>query len=166
MDEILSKIGFDYRVALANLVNFLIVLWVLHRFAFPKIQEVLSERQAKIHKGLKDAKDAAQAKINAEKAAQRSLDNAHGEAHAIVAEGQIEAKKIVEQAHEAGLKEKAGIVASAQKVIDAEKLKATDEVKKSGQSLVESALRRVFQEDVSDEQHQVYAKKVASYIHD
>ena len=64
MEEILSKIGFDYRVALANLVNFLIVLWVLQKFAFPKIQIVLAERQAKIRKGLADAEAAKQAKLN------------------------------------------------------------------------------------------------------
>jgi len=93
MEEILSKIGFDYRVALANLINFLIVLWILQKFAFPKIQEVLSERQAKIRKGLRDAEEAKQAKIDAEKSAESTRDSAHTEARVIVAGGQSEAKR-------------------------------------------------------------------------
>ncbi len=166
MEEILSKIGFDYRVALANLVNFLIVFWVLYRFAFPKIQAVLSERQAKIHKGLQDAEDAAKAKLDAQDLAKKSLDDARAEARGIVSDGESEAKKIVEKAHGEGEIEKGLLVASAQKVIDAEKMKAENDLKNQGQSLVESALKNVFANDVSDEQHQAYAKKVASYIHD
>lgn len=166
MEEILSKIGFDYRVALANLVNFLIVLWVLQKFAFPKIQTVLSERQAKIHKGIQDAEEAKKARSQAEKDVESALLDAHDKARGIVADGQTEAQNIIDQARDAGNIEKASLVASAQKIIDTEKLKAESELKTKGQSLVEDALRQVFQNDITDEQHQVYANKVATYLND
>jgi F-type H+-transporting ATPase subunit b len=166
MEEILSKIGFDYRVAFANLINFLIVLWVLAKFAFPKIQKVLSDRQARIHKGLRDAEAAAQAKIDAEKAGDVVRDSAHAEARTIVSDGQSEAQKIIDQAYVAGMDEKEALVASAQKVIDTEKLKAEGELKAKGQDLVEDALKNVFQNDITDKQHQAYANKVATYLND
>jgi len=166
MEEILAKIGFDYRVALANLVNFLIVLWVLQKFAFPKIQEVLAERQTKIRKGIQDAEDAKRAKLDAEKAADATRDSAHGEARGIVTDGQLEAAKIIDQAQLAGQDEKDALVASAQKVIDTEKLKAESDLKAKGQSLVEETLKKVFKNDVTDEQHQAYANKVATYLND
>ncbi len=56
--EILGKIGFDWQVALANLVNFLIILFILKKFAFPPIKKIIQERQDKISEGLEKAKEA------------------------------------------------------------------------------------------------------------
>jgi F0F1-type ATP synthase membrane subunit b/b' len=40
---ILGKIGFDWQVALANLVNFLIIFWILKKFAFKPVREILQK---------------------------------------------------------------------------------------------------------------------------
>jgi len=56
--------------------------------------------------------------------------------------------------------------ASSQKVINTEILKAESDLKIAGQVLVEKALRKVFQNDVTEEQHQAYANKVATYLND
>ncbi len=56
--EILGKIGFDWQVALANLVNFLIIFFILKKFAFKPIQKILKERQDKISEGLIKAQEA------------------------------------------------------------------------------------------------------------
>ncbi|MBI1866370.1 MAG: ATP synthase F0 subunit B [Candidatus Staskawiczbacteria bacterium] len=56
--EILGKIGFDWQVALANLVNFLIILFVLRKFAFNPIKKLIQERQGKIDEGLEKAEEA------------------------------------------------------------------------------------------------------------
>ena len=56
--EILQKIGFDWQVALANLFNFLIILFVLKRFAFKPIKKLIQNRQDKINEGLQKAEEA------------------------------------------------------------------------------------------------------------
>jgi len=56
--EILQKIGFDWQVALANLVNFLIILFLLKKFAFKPIGKLIKDRQDKINEGLQKTKEA------------------------------------------------------------------------------------------------------------
>lgn len=166
MEEILSKIGFDYRVALANLVNFLIVFFILYKFAFPKIQSVLTERQTKIRKGLKDAEDAEKAKRKAEEEAEKTRGKAHQQAKEIIAEGQKERAHIIAQADEEGRAQKESQIKDAQKVISAEKHKAESEVREYGQALMQKTLKNLFQEDVSDEVHDQYAQKVLTYLNE
>lgn len=55
---ILQKIGFDWQVALANLVNFLIILFILKKFAFKPIKKIIEDRQDKINEGLLKAEEA------------------------------------------------------------------------------------------------------------
>ena len=56
--EILSKIGFDWKVALANTINFLIVFFVLSKIIFPSIKKMIEERQKKISEGLNKSEEA------------------------------------------------------------------------------------------------------------
>lgn len=56
--EILGKIGFDWPVALANTINFLIVFFLLKKFVFPSVSNFITERQKQIEQGLEKAKEA------------------------------------------------------------------------------------------------------------
>ena len=48
----LSKVGFDWQVALANTVNFLIVFFILKKFVFPPVKKMVEDRQRIINEGL------------------------------------------------------------------------------------------------------------------
>ena len=50
--EGLSRIGFDWQVALANTINFLIVFFILKKFVLPPIKKMIEERQKLINEGL------------------------------------------------------------------------------------------------------------------
>jgi len=56
--EILQKIGFDWQVALANLFNFLVILFLLKKFAFKPVGKLIKDRQDKISEGLQKAEEA------------------------------------------------------------------------------------------------------------
>jgi len=43
--QILSNLGFDWQIAFANLINFLIILWLLKRYAFTPIKNTLETRK-------------------------------------------------------------------------------------------------------------------------
>ena len=54
---ILGNLGLDPGLFIAQLVNFLVVLLVLWRFAYRPLLKLLSERTEKIEGGLKMAKE-------------------------------------------------------------------------------------------------------------
>jgi F-type H+-transporting ATPase subunit b len=119
--EILGKIGFDWQVALANLVNFLIIFFVLKKFAFKPIGKIIKERQEKIQKGLDDAKQAESALSVANSTKEEIIKEAKDEARKIVTNGEVLGKSIVKDAEAKALLEKENILKQAR--IDAEKEK-------------------------------------------
>lgn len=84
-----------------QLVNFVIIFAVL-RIAWPRITKLLDDRRERIAKSLEDARVAEQARANAERDAQKLLDERRSEAAKLIedARGQADAqaKELVEQA--------------------------------------------------------------------
>ena len=108
---VLGTLGINWKLFVAQLVNFGLILGVLWKFAYKPLLKIMDERSAKIEKGLKDAVDAGKARGLAEE------DRAN-----IVAEARKSAKEIMDAA--AILAEKERVEATArtkaevQKVVD------------------------------------------------
>jgi len=113
MVEILGKVGFDWQVALANLINFFIVFYLIKRFLWKPIKKTIKDRKEVIDKGLEDARRAETTLMMAETEKQGLLASAHKESAKIAEEadkkaknnislskkqGEIEAEKIKEDA--------------------------------------------------------------------
>lgn len=97
MDQILNilgSVGFNWHVALANFINFLIILFILNKFFFGKLGKVISERQELIEKGLSQASDAEKALAQAEEKKKEILHEAKKEGHVIVSEAQTQAEAL------------------------------------------------------------------------
>lgn len=91
--EILEKLGVDWKLLLAQAVNFLVLLWVLKRFAYKPILSALESRTKRIEQGLKDA-EASQAKLQGViEEEKKILTAAREEARSILVEAEMSAKK-------------------------------------------------------------------------
>ena len=77
--NILGSVGFNWHVALANFVNFLIILFLLNKFFFGKLGKVITQRQEVIERGLSHASDAEKALREADNEKKAILANAHNE---------------------------------------------------------------------------------------
>ena len=143
MSEILGKIGFDWHVALANLVNFLIIFFVLKKFAFVPIGKMIKERKQIIQDGLENAK------LNAEKMKatvaeyEATIQKARTEANEIFEKGKKEAEfkkaEILAQAQ----KEMSETIENGKKIIDAERVKMINEAKNEVAGLVLKATEKI-----------------------
>jgi F-type H+-transporting ATPase subunit b len=98
----LEGLGINPIYLLSQIVNFAILAFLLYRFAYRPVLNVLDQRRERIEKGLLDARMAEEARANAEAERQQILDEARSEAQGIVAEanrrGETQAAKIVEEA--------------------------------------------------------------------
>lgn len=103
MGELFAAFGVDWRLLIAQGVNFLIVFGGLTFFLYKPLMRVLSEREKKIAEGLKDAAEAetARAEIESQKTT-------------ILSEAQQEAGKVVERAVSEAKMERSQIVKAAQ----------------------------------------------------
>lgn len=98
--EILGKIGFDWRMSLSNLVNFLIIFWLLKRFAFSRLQQSIQERRQKIDEGLENAKKAETDLMMAKTKYEETLAEARRQANELVAQAHEQGEQVIKQAVE------------------------------------------------------------------
>ena len=151
MQEILSKIGFDWHVALANLINFLIILFVLKKYAWGPIGKMIAERNKNIKDGLENAK------LNAEKLKEtkteyeETIRKAHLEAQAIFAKGKKESELKKIEMMEDAKKETAKILASGRASLEEEKRKMLEDAKKELVDLVASATEKVLTKGITNQ---------------
>jgi F-type H+-transporting ATPase subunit b len=85
--EIIKNFGIDWVLLGAQAINFLIIAYILKRFAYKPILGILKQRQETVKKGLKDAEEA-----------QRLLDKATEKEREILRKAQSEAKKLLDDA--------------------------------------------------------------------
>jgi F-type H+-transporting ATPase subunit b len=95
----------------AELVAFLIILWLIARYIAPMVQRVMRERQAMIAKQVQDSDEAQRKLAEAEQALQAALNEARTEAAQIRENARAEAQRTVEELRAQAQEEQARIVA-------------------------------------------------------
>jgi len=119
----ISALGIDWKLLLAQIINFLILLLILRKFLYCPIVNMLQNRRKTIEKGLKDAEEA-----------EVKLDSASEKSRKIISQATDEADKIVKSAKASAEKEAQEIVNSAnersQKIIAEAKASAIVEQEK------------------------------------
>ncbi|MFA5131819.1 MAG: hypothetical protein WC444_00650 [Candidatus Paceibacterota bacterium] len=94
--NILGSVGFNWHVALANFINFLIILFLLNKFFFGKIGKVIQTRHDVIEKGLSQASDAEKALASASEEKKKMIKEARKEGQDIVAAAEVNASALAE----------------------------------------------------------------------
>lgn len=109
--------GVDALKLAFQIINFLLILYLLNRFLFKRVLGLLDERQEKISKGLEDAEAAARDRELARAEREAALDEARKEAQTMIAR----ATKIAEDS-------RAEIVAAARAEAEKVAARATEEI--------------------------------------
>lgn len=121
--DVLGSLGVNWKLFLAQLINFGIILFVLWKWAFGPIVNALEKRRKTVEAGLEDAKAAAAARQNAERDADATIGAARREAQRVLEEARAAADKIKGEAKTAAQKEVAAVVAEGKNVLAQEKEK-------------------------------------------
>jgi len=122
---VLSKLGFDWQVALANLVNFLIVYLLLKKVVFNKLRDAILERKAKAEEGVRLREEAKLIHKEAEDIKDKMKKDVADERRNMIAEiknertilrkkTDQEVAQLKKQAHDSGIKEKERIISEVE----------------------------------------------------
>ncbi len=143
MSEILAKIGFDWHVALANLVNFLIILFVLKKFAFGPICKMIKERKQKIEEGLENAQKCEIELADANLKKDEILKEAKNNAQKMFSDSQNTCKDLVKEAKDKATIEKEEILRQARLDVEKEKKSGDEAIRKEAAGLVSAGVRKM-----------------------
>lgn len=150
MDSFIQTFHIDWKILIAQAVNFGIVFAVLWLFAYKPVKKLMKERSDKIARGVNDAKQNKELLEKTQKAYDDVLAKARIESNEIFQQGKQEAEKnkavIIESAQE----EVAIMIKNGKKSLDAEKEKMLDQVKKEIISLVVKATEKLLETNSND----------------
>jgi F-type H+-transporting ATPase subunit b len=115
--EFFQAFGVDIWKLGFQIVNFLLLLYLLNRFLFKRVLRLLDERQTKISQGLEDAETAA-----------RDRELARAEREAALAEARREAEAMVQRAAKTAEATRAEILAEAKASAEQITTRAREEI--------------------------------------
>lgn len=166
VDKIVKTFGLHWSLFFSQLVAFLIVCFLLKKFAYGPVMEMLEERRQRIADGEAKLVEIAQKLADSEKEKAILLEKANSDAKRLITEAKESAISLSEQkAHEA-TNQAQTILAKAQEAARAERATMQSELKKefgrlvvattskvTGKTLDDADQKRINQEAVSSVQN-------------
>jgi len=146
MGALIGTFHIDYKILIAQIVNFSIVLFVLYKFAYGPLVKVMNDRTEKIEKGLKDAEEANRKLTQTEEREKEVLGKARKEAQVIIELAEKTSLKNKEELLAEAKKKSDEIVENTQKQLEEEKKKMMSEIKSEIADLVVAATGKVIDE--------------------
>mgnify|MGYP001569777196 CR=1 FL=1 len=143
MDSIISTFHIDWKIIIAQAINFAVVFVVLYIFALKPLGKLMVERTEKIAKGINDAKSNAVMLEKTKKEYEEILSRARAEANKVFQDGkkEAEAKKILML--EDAKNQVASIIQNGKKTLEVEKAKTVEEARKEIVNLAMLAAEKI-----------------------
>lgn len=146
--DALANLGIDIKLLAAQMINFVLLLLILKRFAYQPMLRLMDERATKIEKGLKDAE-----------AAERKLRSIEEEEKSILADARQEAKGLLAEADKAAKERDAVSVAAtesrvqkllsdAEAKLEDDRVRMIEDAKRELSETVMSAVEKILREKV------------------
>lgn len=153
MGDLLAKLGIDWRLLIAQLVNVIILFVLLQRFLYHPALSFLVQRRERIAKGIADAEAAA-----------RKLHDVELERQAILERAEVERRSLLEAAAEAAEALRRQRVEAAEGAAAALMARSRTEAERERGEVIAGA-RRAIAELVLDVTRRVTAKELPPTVH-
>jgi len=146
MSEMLTKLGIDGRLFIAQLVNFLVLFIVLRAFAWKPLLMALEARRAKIKKGVDDAEKAKQQIKDIEKERETVMNKARAESMHMIEQAEQKAQAVKDEKVKETQVEVEQQLKEAKEQIKGERIASYDLLKKDLSKLITAATGKIVQE--------------------
>ena len=143
----------DWRLLIAQLVNFLILFVLLKRFLYRPVLDMLERRRARIAEGLRDAERSAERLAGIEIERKQVLDAAALERQRVLEAAVFEAEQLRERRVQAAEVEAAGVLVRARDEAERTRRELLAEVRREVGDLVVAISEKVTADILTEAQH-------------
>ncbi|MCD5389806.1 MAG: F0F1 ATP synthase subunit B [Candidatus Pacebacteria bacterium] len=157
--EVLTNIGFDWQVALANFINFMIILFIMKKYVFGPTGAVIKKRQEKIQEGIDNAKNSESELLVAKQKSEEELKKARNEANQIIAKAKENGDDLVARAQKEADGKVDEVMAQAQKNIEKQKEQMETELLEKTAGLVTLGVSKILNEDIDNTKNESISKR-------
>lgn len=151
MDSFITTFHIDWKIIIAQAVNFGIVIAVLHYFALKPLKKLMAERAERIANGIEDAKCNTEIIKTTRKEYNDVIAKARAEAHDIFTEGKKEAEIKKAEMLEKAKVDVEELIANGKRALEHEKVKMVEEAKSEIVSLVVFATEKLLHDNDNNE---------------
>lgn len=143
MAEFITHFGIDWRLFLAQMVNFFLLLFLLKKFAYKPILAMLARRRQEIEKGLELRREAEDTLKRADELREQTLQQARTDSLAMVNEAEQAGKKRQEEIVAEAAKKGEALIHDAKRIIAQEKAIMGEEVYEQAHELIRKGMIQV-----------------------
>ena len=151
--EMIDSLGIGWQGLVVNLVNFGLLFFLLGKFAYRPIMNMLDERTAKIKEGLEKSEQAEKRAVEIDVESKQALEEARREGQALIAQASETAKKHGETLKEQAKKEAEALIERARAEIQLEKDQAINQLRSEFADITVLAAGKVIGEELDKEKH-------------
>ena len=160
MEELIHKLGIDWKLLVAQIVNFVVLLLILKKFLYKPLINLMNKRREKIIDGLEKAKRGEEEFKKIGELKERELAKIQKEAEEIIKKakeiGDKKQQEILKEAEEKTIK----IIEEAKGRIEIEKEKMLKEVREDIANLVITATEKILEEKIDEKKEKDFINKV------
>jgi F-type H+-transporting ATPase subunit b len=157
--QILDQFGIQPILLLAQIVNFLVLLFLLKKFLYRPILKILQERKDKIAKSLEDAREIENKLAQTEEDRDTALAKAAEEAKKIINDATKGADEIIKQAHEKAALDITDLVKKSEEAMKLEREQMHLEIRQELANLVATSLEKVVGKVLNKKDQEEIVKK-------
>jgi F-type H+-transporting ATPase subunit b len=152
--SVLGTLGIDWKLFIAQLFNFAVVLFVFWKWVVGPLGKTLTDRQNKIESGLKNAQYMEEEKKKFEDWRQQEMKKVRTEADHILRMTNDTANKIKQETIVEAQKEATNLVTQAKATIESEKIQTLAEIKQDVATLVVAASEKILRTKLDSKKDQ------------
>jgi F-type H+-transporting ATPase subunit b len=157
--QVAEQFGLDWPHFIAQCVSFLIVAWVLYRYAYKPVLGVLEERRQRIAEGLANAEKMKQELANARARADEILNQANAQASKMIEDARTAAAKVQEQETQKAIATANDLVDKARQAMEAEHNRMLVELRREVGRLVVNTTAKVTGKILTNDDQQRLAEE-------
>lgn len=164
MLELIHNLGVDWKVLIAQIVNFTVLLFVLRAFVYKPVLKVLNDRRKRIEEAIERSKSVDKRMAEIDELKEEVLKKARTESQKIIKkaeEAALKAKEsVLKEAHSTSEK----ILAESRKKIEAEREKIFQEAKAQIADLVYAAVEKAVGDLVDEKLKAKMAEEALKFV--
>jgi len=162
--EAFKSFGVEPILLAAQIVNFLIIVFLLKKFFYAPIVKTLTDRRARIEESLKNADEIESRLAETDVKIAKALDETQASAQAIVQDAKAEAKRIIDAATQEGHKITESALTEARSQIELERLRMQKELQAETATIAGVLVKKVLGRTMSSKEKQELTKTSVAQI--
>ena len=154
----------EWPMLVAQMVNFLVVAYILYRFAFRPVMNIIEQRQKEINDGLQYAEEMKHKLAETDKKYAETMKKGSQEAQQMIDEARVHAEELMKKHTQESVRKAEDILTHARSAAVQEREKVMEEAHQELKALLVETTSKVLGKELSDAERSRYTEAAAKEL--